>query len=328
LGKSHKTGKAKYGPKVLPKQGGCHRLEFLLYATIDGKKQDILLSVSKENSLTHFSHFGVHVGGTRKDENDMGDYKLGSVVDFWAFNQSCSIRVSETEVGDEWTDAWTLGSQRLKALIKKLPAGSHSVKLELCYRLHSDSVSVSRHFSRFPHLTTPVSKPIAVGEFRVDTNKAPITLGRIFPLRNTKAMSHSEARLIENEIKIYLTKSHEWGSRAPKAEKPIHVVLSGDWNSWQEEVYRRESRDIIVKTVVTHHSVSFDAFFLRTPSTGWWVGDENIPLVVGFHLEAYVKDTPPGGKPQLPIVGIGVGRLAAEFEQDLLPDEILQSISN
>lgn len=301
LAKNKETGEPEYGPRfMLNRNCWQHWLELLQVVTIDG--QEI-----KRDDQPHgtFSFFKTRGARNVKDEKQY-ESKLGTQVDFYAFTQSMRLHVSRPAV-DDTDDDWECASNRILFHLSQLPAGKHTVKIDLCFRYCSGNDNYPAKLEpAFPMRSTELSHPIASGEFEIDTAKNPVKMGAMFPKRKTGV--GSVAASYEKQIKELLCSSSGWGRRSPKTEVPIYVALEGDWYCSGTKWYR--SGDCLVEEP-TEYSIPFVAFFYRSPQHGW-----NREEIAVFHLSA-VTQSGRGQKPSPPFVGIAVGN-SHTFDVDLL----------
>lgn len=306
VAKKKSDGSPVYPFKYLFNRNGFndkHILEIAQIVTIDGVRQQ--REAQPEGAFTWFSDIG-----QRGDEKSY-EAKIGQTTDFYAFNQSCSVLISRKEVKDPATD-WQTASNRYQLVLSHLPPGEHKVKIDIVYRLVSTHNNESQFVKVFPPFTTPWSHPIASGEFTINTSSIPITLGSIFPKRQT-TLAANVAKEYEGLIIKLLQNNSGWGARASKTEVPFHVVLTGDWFPSATGWFKC-GNTLVEET--TQWGINFTALFYRSPTTGW-----NHEEVRGFYLSAYTNQVR-GQKAEPPFVQIGVGGNFG-FDVDLLPPDVI-----
>eukprot|EP01094_Clydonella_sp_ATCC50884_P028149 TRINITY_DN8358_c0_g1_i1.p1 TRINITY_DN8358_c0_g1~~TRINITY_DN8358_c0_g1_i1.p1 ORF type:complete len:1011 (-),score=162.52 TRINITY_DN8358_c0_g1_i1:103-2766(-) len=309
LAKNKETGELVFGPQYLTSSSHGHRhlvwLEIVQMVKIDGEA--ITRPDQPEGMFSWFSDNGVQFKSEKEYEA-----KLGTVTDFYAFNQSCRFPVSQKKVPDI-SDEWERASNRYQFALHSLPAGKHTVSVDLCFRVCSsmDNYPGSRK-PVFPMVSTAISHPLASGEFVIDTAAAPVTIASLYPKRRT-SLSSSTAQEYEHKIMALLQSSCGWGKRSHKTEVPLYVALEGDWYCSGTNWYLCGD---VMKEEPTEYSIAFIALFYRSPQSGW-----NREEIAAFHLSA-VTQCGRGMKPSPPFAGFAVGS-SFTFDVDLLPPAAL-----
>jgi hypothetical protein len=308
LAKKRSDGSPVYGPEYLSRASDLHTLEIAQVVSINGVQAE---RVAQPGGIHTWEPFrGVNV--------DLKTYpkQLGQHTDFYAFNQSIRMSVSRKACADV-SDDWETASNRYQLLLKQLPEGQHTVKIDLVYRMRMNWNNYDAIKKAFPPTTTPWSHPIASGEFTVTISPAtPVSLGSMCPVRKTSVPA-AKAAEYEALILNLLANSSGWGKRANKTEQPFYVALEGDWYCSGTRWYRR-GNELIEEP--SEYSIACLALFYRSPATGWRHEE-----IVGFHLSA-ITQTCDGCKPEPPFVAIAVGSNFT-FDVDLLPDDVLAKIN-
>jgi len=310
LGIDKKTKEPLYGPVNM--FGGEHYMEFMLDVSVDGKK---VARPGQPGEM--FAYF--RSNGPNGDEKN---YRQGSQVDFWSFNQTCRLHLGLNAI--DATDDWMTAANRLRRVYKGLSAGKHEIEVKLRFRVCTTDDNLERKKPGkeiFPLHNTPISNPIAVGKFTVNiADPSKIKLGKMYaPLSDQCTLSRPLIAKNEQHIKRFLEASGGWGKRASKTEEPTHVVLQGVWyvcsTAYFEVTISRD--EIKLRKEPTQYAIPCKAYFYRSPETGW-----ERETMVEFDLSGLAPET---RNPQMgpPVVGVAVGG-NGEFDVDLLPDEDIE----
>ena len=319
-----KDGKPLYGPEFLY-SGSQHTVELLLFVTVDGKP------VHRTDQLAgEFSWFRVQLPSAPGSGQQ---YRPGSETDFYAYTQTCRLHVSLNEIetpSDEWMNVANRFRRLFKSLCNSSSPSIHTVQVDLCFRIEPNENFMRKKPSetKFPLHRTPVSAPIATGQFTLNCPADPssVALAPMFPPRSPNCtLPRAVALDYEQKIRQWLTDAHGWGKGAKAIERTIVVVLDSDW-------YVCNTDHFEVSVSASHHSVKVKyvkepvqyglecrAYFYRSPDDNW--GKEQIAC---FSLCAMgARSRNPEALP--PFTGVAVGGNYT-FDADLLPDEVLSQL--
>jgi hypothetical protein len=225
----------------------------------------------------------------------------GSEVDFWTWNQSINFKVWHDEFFN-YGDTWDYIAPKLRYFIQGLPQGKHTVRLSLKYRLRSLKYDA----------VTPISHPLASGEFIIDTTQEIPRSMIIFPERKTK-LSHAEVQELEDAAREYFKLAF------PEAAI-MHVSLDGEWGTSLREEITEYRPNHFEKKIHEEHFIKFCCVVYVFNSMGemsWQHGDY-ISMRRGY---LFTQNTPPNGKHALPFVNSGMEDYR-EFPASYLPREI------
>ncbi|XP_004363348.2 hypothetical protein CAOG_03620 [Capsaspora owczarzaki ATCC 30864] len=315
-----KDGKPIYGPEHLF-NGSAHDLEFLLFVTVDGKQ------VKREGQIAGaFTWFRA----SQPNAPSRGERHIpGQETDFWAYSQTCRLQVSLNEIthaGDDWVNVANRFRRLFKTLCNGSSPSSHKIKIDLCFRV----VTNHTHFESkpgkapFPLEDTPISAPIASGEFTVKVPARPeeIILPTMFRRRNPDIkIPRAVALDYENQIKDWLNKAHGWGVGAKALEQTFHVVIDSDWYVCNTEYFKVTASNgrIVLEKEPVRYGLECYVYFYRSVEKGWLKEE-----IACFNLTAMAQQSRnPASAP--PFTGVAVGSNFT-FDADLLPDDVLANI--
>ena len=216
-----------------------------MFISINGEK----ICPRAEQPNEAFAYFSAN--GARGNSKD---YRQGSGVDFWSWNQTCRVPISYNRVKDT-SDDWEMGANRFRRHCKQHlePNHTYEVTVELCYRIRPTDDNLQKADQLFPLHDTPVSLPLSKGSFKmtvpptaasggslcsvVPPPRSPgILLGDLLPDR-ANSMPRATIKHLESEVMRYLSNSGEWGCRSSKTEQPIVAVITGEWQVVSSEYF-------------------------------------------------------------------------------------------
>eukprot|EP01102_Stenamoeba_stenopodia_P011262 TRINITY_DN3444_c0_g1_i1.p1 TRINITY_DN3444_c0_g1~~TRINITY_DN3444_c0_g1_i1.p1 ORF type:complete len:336 (-),score=53.85 TRINITY_DN3444_c0_g1_i1:62-1069(-) len=212
---------------------GRNTLEFICYCFINGQR----ISEPKpvEGSFWHTLDRGQSVAPYYMKP---GNYNLNpEKTDWYAYTQTRRwILLGEADDTPDGYAAIRFGRE-----IANLPPGDHKITLELCFRLLPGAENERRYFPTAP---TPISYPIAGGEFTLTVNKDSEKFQKKLkevdklPKRST-SLSSAECDRIEDAIwRLFKNAGDMWGGKGVKPEHPLHVVVAGEWTQINEGTKR------------------------------------------------------------------------------------------
>ena len=291
------------GPLYPLEKSKTHYVELLLFAYINGEK--IVRPLQPEGAVGFFS-----------SQYESANYwNAQTTVKIWAQRPDYSL----------CNDDWTQSSQRInRKLITSFGPGKHTVKLEVCYRIIQKDKNYEMQTPNVPQSNTPVSHPIASGEYTVEVPQQPQSYSVFKP--HSAKMPTPAADELADLIKIGLQKDRMWGG-ARKSEVPIYVCVKSDWRVVDTvSVVVKSGNKIAFFDEPSQYGVDCQVVFYRTPNNHW----DTEELVV-FELTAAstehrgeTKGDPP--KKSFPPTSFFVGSCYTA-EPTLLPLDILKDLS-
>eukprot|EP01060_Flectonema_neradi_P029650 TRINITY_DN4141_c0_g1_i1.p1 TRINITY_DN4141_c0_g1~~TRINITY_DN4141_c0_g1_i1.p1 ORF type:complete len:2424 (+),score=636.40 TRINITY_DN4141_c0_g1_i1:380-7273(+) len=227
-----------------------------------------------EKSKNHYAEFVLiaYINGEKVDrplqpEGDIGNFTSRDEANFWGSQATVKIWAQKPDYILS-NDDWAQSTQRInRKLITTYGPGKHTVKLEVCYRIIQKDKNYTMQTPNIPQFNTPLSHPIASGEYTVEVPSNPQSYSVFKP--HTAKISPSAADELADLIKTGLSNHRMWG-KAGKAEIPIHVCVKSDWRVVDTaSVVVKNGGKITIYEEPSQYGVDCEVLFYRTPSRGW-----------------------------------------------------------
>ena len=225
------------------------------------------------------------------------------------------------QLGDEWHRVAALFAYEFS----KLAPGEHRVEVNLHFRLAAQDSNLFTHPSNpkrcFPWRSSPLSAPLASGQFTLVVPTTKVVRRSILPRPLTPALGGTpapERARLEELLMEHMGRLRDWGARSPKREVPIHMVVTSEPYVSSTEVFIMgyDGRGCaLVSKEPTAMSRSFYAVFRRRKADGW---PRETFAVFDLSASGSHQRNPPSTWP--PICGIAVGR-SFEVDAELLSEE-------
>eukprot|EP00052_Salpingoeca_macrocollata_P028485 m.276649 g.276649 ORF g.276649 m.276649 type:complete len:1904 (-) comp22866_c0_seq11:52-5763(-) len=307
-----------YGPETLTYtiSRGKHYLELLLFVSINGKQ--VHRRGQPDGAFAWFEERGT-------DTHSRGQ----KGADFWGSNQSCRVPVFKTSCENlsDFGDDWEQAAPRLAYHLTQAGAGTHEVKVDLCFRLAQGEENMAAFSPVEPRFDSLVSHPIASGSFKI-TVPAGAKVPNPLPVRST-GLPADKAAQYEQCVKEWLQKARDWGARGNKTEVPIGVILRGDMRVVSTQTVRvtvSGSNSVTFEEEPTQYGVNVYAVFYRSPESGW--SREEV-IIFDLTACAQVYAGASKGQPPVadipPVTGVMVGSNGS-IDAHLVPDELFAGV--
>jgi len=294
IAKDKTTGKFLYPPARNAASFGTGQnlftTELLFFVKIDGESVDV----------------NERYGAFFYDEERKSSAKeAGSIVDFYAWNQSMKVKVLKNSVS--FFDSYEKNSVcRFNRAFSRLSPGKHQVEIEMRYLIRATNGNRSANKPEFPTFTSKISHPIAKGDFSITIPPQGATMINLLPKRTSPLRNAAD---IERDTLKMLRESASWGMRVPKTE-----TIVATWATSDMYVSQRHW----LTEVPIQWGVDFHALVYRNPELGW-KKEELVIFSLATYSEQEKKAIPP-------CVGVGVGGNTS-FPPDYLPDEVLKGVN-
>jgi len=250
------------------------------------------------------------------------NYKLDpSVTDFFAFNQSMTLKLK----GEMDQTTWKAGIPVFTKRLSQLKPGRHKVRVEMSYwiRANPDEIDKWKRYGwlqvkdELPRDNTFISEPIAVGEFDfVLEGSMEMKMEDPMPQRKT-TLDPEVADSLEKQIFERMSKHGDWGARQPKTETVMLVRLTGNWED--SGIDHNYDCPQVRCRCPRLYGLPFEAAVYRSP-LGQWPKEEPIAvfkLVANSYQRGVLPDK----------FGIGVVMGGnREVDLDSVPDHYWQAI--